>query len=214
MTINQRLATAAFVLGAVAVFAQPMRGSVATIDTRALGREMLRERDRVTPLVLADWLVRARPDIRLVDVRDASAYATYHIPGAEHIPVDALAEAPLQRTDTVVVYGEDGASAAQAWFLLRALGYRGVLMLDEGLQGWRTDVLFPTLSEGTTPFLAERNARLSSLAALFGGQPQQPGASPSAAPLPTPVMPTVAAPSLTGQPTASGGAKKKKKEGC
>jgi rhodanese-related sulfurtransferase len=46
---------------------------------------------------------------RLVDIRDANAFAEYHIPTAEDVPLATVADGALGRTDHVVLYG-DGAS--------------------------------------------------------------------------------------------------------
>lgn len=214
MTLHQRLAAGALVLGAVAIFAQPMRGTVARLDTRALAGEMQRDADRVAPLDLADWIVRGRADIRLIDVRDPAAFATYHIPGAENLPIGALAEASLPRTDTIVICAEEGSRAAQAWFLLKALGYRSVVMLEDGLDGWRNEVLFPVLSDGSRPYLAQRDARASGLAKHFGGEPRQAGSEGAAAPMAVAMPPAPVDPPVMTGAAPGGGVKKKRKEGC
>jgi rhodanese-related sulfurtransferase len=208
--LNQRLAALAIALGAVALAAQPMRGTTVTIDTRELAIIVQGEVDHVAPLELADWAMAGRADYRLIDLRSAGEYAQYHVPGAEHVPLPQLLDASLARPETIVLYSEGGIHAAQAWFLLRAHGYRGVYILRGGLDGWKDDVLFPTLGEGTTPFQQRRNARLAAIAAHFGGQAQAPGTG-GAASLARP-LPSVAAP----PPVAAGAAapKKKKKEGC
>ena len=215
MTVNQKLAAAAVVLGAIAIFAQPTPGGAVSVDARDLAAIVQRDADQVEPLELADWLVQGRTDFRLIDVRDAEAYATYRIPGAEHVPVQALAEAMVPRNEKVIVYGDDGVKAAQAWFLLKARGHAGAYLLRGGLDGWQQDVLFPALGDATTPFQQQRNARLTAVATHFGGAPRSggaaaavPGAPTTAAalPMPTPPPAPVAA--------APAGAPKKKKEGC
>ncbi len=215
MTLNQKLASAAFVLGAVAVFARPTPGGAVSIDAPALAAIVQRDADEIAPLDLADWIVQGRSDFRLVDVRDAAAYATYHIPGAEHVALPSLAEAVLPRNEKVVVYGADGVRAAQAWFLLKARGHAAAYLLRDGLDGWQHEVLFPTLGEATTPFQVQRNARLASVAAHFGGAPRVASGNASA-PLPTMTMPATPPPVATPvAPTGGSTATpKKKREGC
>ncbi len=211
MTVNQKLAAAAFALGAVAIFAQPTPGGAVSLDARELAAIVQRDADRVEPVELADWIVQGRSDFRLVDVRDAQEYATYHIPGAENIPLLSLPETGLPRNEKLVVYAGDGVRAAQAWFLLKARGYAGAYLLRDGLEGWQQDVLFPALADDPTPFQAQRNARLASVSAHFGGTPRSGSAAagPSAGALP---MPSPPAPVAGVTPAASGA--RKKKEGC
>lgn len=212
MTLNQKLACAAFALGAVAVFAQPTPGGAVSVDARALAAIVQRDADGIEPLDLADWIVQGRSDFRLVDVRDAHEYASYHIPGAENVPLAALADTALPRNEKLVVYADEGVRGAQAWFLLKARGYAGAYLLRDGLEGWQQEVLFPTLTESPTPFQAQRNARLVSVSAHFGGRPRAGDAAagqPSVAALPMPAPP---APVAGATPATAG--VKKKKEGC
>jgi rhodanese-related sulfurtransferase len=210
LTFNERLAAAALALGALAVFAQPMPGGTITLDARELAQAVQREAGRVDPLELADWLVRGRADLRLIDLRGEQAYAEYHLPGAEHVPLAALPDAALLRNETIVVYSDDDLAAAQAWVLLRALGFHGARVLRGGLDAWRDEVLFPVLAEDPTPFQAGRNARLEALARHFGGQPRRGDAT--VAPPPAAALPKVDAPA--GPATSAAGPRKKKKEGC
>lgn len=212
-TTNQRLAAAALILGALAVFARPMPGATVSVDARELAAIVQGEVDRVSPLELADWIVQERADYRLVDLRDATAYAQYHIPSADNVSIAELANGELARNERIVLYSDGDVRAAQAWFLLKAKGYRGVHLLDGGLDAWRDAVLFPVLSTDPTPFRAERNARLAAVARHFGGRPRSgEDATASSAPAAPVAMPTIAAPAGGGG--AASGAKKKKKEGC
>jgi len=204
LTLNQRLAALAFVLGAIAIGARPYPGATVKIDTRELASSVARGVDRVDPLELADWIITARSDYRLLDLRDEQAYATYHVPGAELAPVATLEDYPLMRNEKVVLYSDDGVRAAQAWFLLKARGYPGVYILSGGLDAWVNTVLFPAL--GDDPAERQRDDRLAAISAYFGGKPKSGGAA-AAAPV---IMPEVEAPAAG--PVAA--KKKKKKEGC
>jgi rhodanese-related sulfurtransferase len=147
LTLNQRLAALAVVLGAVAIGARPYQGATVTIDSGELASIVARDLDHVDPLELADWIITQRGDYRLIDVRDEQAYATYHIPGAEPVPVTSLDDYPLMRSEKIVLYSDDGVHAAQAWFLLKAKGYPGVYILRGGLDAWVDTVLFPALGD-------------------------------------------------------------------
>ena len=99
--------------------------------------------DQVSVTTLADWIIQAKADFRVVDLRPEAAYAEYHIPPAENIPVAGLAQSSLRHNEKVILYAEDGARAAQAWMLLRAKGFKGVYILRGGLEAWKDSVLFP-----------------------------------------------------------------------
>ena len=58
---------------------------------------------------------------------------TYHVPTAERVPLDSLAHVRFAADETIVLYSEGGAHAAQAWVFLRALGYDNVYFLRGGL---------------------------------------------------------------------------------
>jgi rhodanese-related sulfurtransferase len=216
LTLNQKLALAAFVLAAVAVAARPMAGHAVTIDPRELAVIVESEVDHVAAGELAGWIIAGRSDYRLVDLRDEEQYAEYHIPGAELIPLTALPEQAFSPTEKVVLYSEGGIHSAQAWFLLRARGARNAYMLLGGLESWKSDVLFPTLVSSPTTEQQRRNEEMKSVAAHFGGQAMlaAEGGTPVSAAASTPAMPKVAMPTA---PAAAGGAPapaKKKKEGC
>jgi rhodanese-related sulfurtransferase len=225
LTLNQKLGALALLLGAGAIFAAPTRGGAVSLDPAELAAIVQREVDHVRVEELADWIVAGRADYRLVDLRDEKAYAEYHIPGAELIPVTGLQAAPLARNEKIVLYSDGGIHSAQAWFLLRARGYQGVYILLGGLDTWRDEVLFPALAESPTPFQAERNAKLQARAAHFGGRARVSVASPTDSDTPAaattppiaaapPALPATAPPAAIAGATGAAPARKKKKEGC
>ena len=69
LTLNQRLALLAFVLGLVAIAATPARGGRVTVDSRDMARLAANGSDRVAARTLADWIIQGRSDFRLVDIR-------------------------------------------------------------------------------------------------------------------------------------------------
>jgi rhodanese-related sulfurtransferase len=213
LTTNQRLAALAIVLGLVAIAATPTRGGRVSLDSRELALLMEKSADRVPPRTLADWVIQSRADFRLIDVRVPAAFAAGpRILSAENIPLSALADAGLARDEKILLVADDEARAAQAWFLLKALGFKGVYIVSGGLRGWNDDVLFPRV-DGVGP--AER-ARLESVSAHFGGAPRSGSAAADGSSASAIVAARAAVPDL---PAASPSAVKKpvpakKKEGC
>ncbi len=211
LTLNQKLAALAFVLGALALFAQPHRGPFVKLDGRELALVVEQEVDHVTASELATWIVEGRADYRLIDLRSAEEYAAYHIPTAENVPLSDLAEYPLLRTEQVVLYSEGGIHSAQAWMLLRAQGHEPAYMVLGGLEAWKDEVLYPALPADAGPQHRARFERAAALAQFFGGQPRAAGtAAATAAPVD---LPKLTAPPPTPGPATPVG-KPKKKEGC
>jgi rhodanese-related sulfurtransferase len=210
LSLEQRLASGALVLGLLALFASPYRGNVVRIDVKELATIVGHEGDHVTAEELAGWIVEGRADYRLVDLRGEREYGEYQIPTAENVTLAALPDASLLENERVVLYSEGGIHAAQAWMLMRAMGFRNVYTLKGGLDLWKEEVLFPTLAENAPAPERARFERSASLARFFGGSPQTGG--PHAAAVKALVMPKVDAPTAT--PGAGPPKPRKKKEGC
>jgi thiosulfate/3-mercaptopyruvate sulfurtransferase len=148
-------------------------------------------RPRPELLVSASWLAGRLNDARLrvVDLRDAGAYAAGHIPGAVHLPLAALlttvrgvsgmlppprrVEAALREAgiagDSIVV-GYDaagGLSAARLFWALEFLGHDGGRVLDGGWPGWvaqgRPSSRKPTLARASTLRVRPRPEKVADL---------------------------------------------------
>src|SRR5436190_9196739 len=142
----RRLAVSAGTLGVMAPFAgSPYVARHASVDVEQLARTVVREEDHVTAIELAEWIKNRRAGLRIVDVRPRGDFDAYHLPGAEHMAVDSVATTPFRAGETIVLYSEGGAHAAQAWVFLRALGYKKVYFLRGGLYEWLEQVMNPTL---------------------------------------------------------------------
>jgi len=218
LTLNQKLAVAAILLGAVALAARPYAGGQVTLDARELALAVSREADHVEAPELAAWIVESRADYRLIDLRSAAEYDGYHIPGAVNIPLAGLMDAGLRRQEKLVLYSDGGIHSVQAWLLLEAQGFAGVYMLKGGLEEWKDQVLFPVMADNPTSDQRASDERRRVLSTFFGGQPRSASAMAGGAagavgaPAGLPAAPKVVPP-----PSAAGGAKppvKKKKEGC
>lgn len=157
----------------LAAFAgSPYAGKHGQVDVPALARTVEREDDHVTAIELARWIRDRRDGLRIVDVRTTAEFDAWHLPAAERIPLASLATTPFRRSDTIVLYSEGGAHAAQGWVFLRALGYSQVYFLRGGLNEWLDEVMNPTIRTSAS---ATERAAFDSVAALsryFGGVPQ------------------------------------------
>jgi len=156
LSLNQKLGVLALALGALAVFANVAPGHTVTLNAKELLTGVERQEDHVTPGELAAWIIEGRTDYRLVDVRDEKAFAEYHIPTAENVPLATVTDGMLGRTDKIVLYGDGGIHAAQAWMVLKGRGYTRAYTLLEGLDAWKDEVLFPVMPQSPT---AEQQAQ-------------------------------------------------------
>jgi hypothetical protein len=219
LTLNQKLAAGAVLLGAVALFASPYPGSKVTLDSKALALVVGTEADHVEAPELAAWIIESRADYRLVDLRSEGEFAQYHIPTAQNIPMNVLTDAGLGRQEKIVLYSEGGIHSAQAWMLLKAQGYKAVYMLKGGLEEWKDQVVFPVVADNPTPDQRARDERLRAMSAFFGGQPRSAAAvAAGAAATPATAAPAAASATAVAAPLSPSSAAKppakKKKEGC
>ena len=142
------------------------------VDVRSLARTVENEEDHVTAVELAQWIKDRRSDLRVIDVRAASDFYAYHIPTAERIDVSQLVDTPFQTDETIVLYSDGGAHAAQGWVFLRALGYPHVYFLRGGLYDWLDDVINPTISVNPSDSARASWGKVESLSRYFGGVPR------------------------------------------
>lgn len=99
--------------------------------------------ERMQPEALAEKL--GDEDIVVIDVRDEERYVAAHVPGAVHLPLDAIeANVPdLPKDKLIITYCGGGTSGVIAAGILSEAGYRAVTM--EGLRAWEAAGL-PTQS--------------------------------------------------------------------
>jgi hypothetical protein len=213
LTLNQKLGALALALGALAVFANVAPGHTVKVDARELLTGVERAEDHVTPRELAAWIIEGRTDYRLVDVRDEKAFAEYHIPGAENVPLATVLDGALGRADKIVLYGDGGVHAAQAWMVLKGRGYRQAYTLREGLDAWKDEVLFPVAPQDPTPERQAEFEKAVPVARFFGGQPRA-AADPGAPPVALPVAPAAVAVAPPTLPAGASAGPRKKREGC
>lgn len=179
-TAHRALAVVAAALGLLAALSGTSRRSVGgNIDVAALARDIEHEDDHVTAMELAAWIRDRKPGLRVLDIRSDSAFQEFHIPSAERVPLSALAAMRPAGSETLVLYSEGGAHAAQGWVLLRSIGFSNVYFLRGGLLDWMDDVMNPALADSTGNATADSTrAHHAALSRYFGGVPRV-GATPA-----------------------------------
>jgi len=171
--VPKYLAAAALALGSLAAVAgSPRVNQNARLDVSRLAQVVEREEDHVTALELAVWIRDKRVDLRIIDVRDSASFAAYHIPAAEQIGLDEIVSTPFRANETIVLYSDGGAHAAQAWVFLRALGHEKVFFLRGGLYEWLDEVMNPSLAVDASDSAKAEFERVSEVSRYFGGVPR------------------------------------------
>ena len=163
------LAAAALVLGVLA----PVIGAVDPPGRRGvaeLSAELATGAPLVDAVTVGEWIRDRRP-VRIVDVRDSSAFIRFSVPTAEHVPFPALAALPVDSARPVVVYGNGDGLGVRSWLLLRRLGHPDVRVLERGVQGWIDGIVSPVLPAGT-PEERRRYERVARISRYFGGVPR------------------------------------------
>ena len=118
-----------------------------------------------------------------------------------------LADYPLFRNETIVLYSDGGMHSAQAWFLLRARGYAGARILLHGLEEWKERVLFPALPPDALPAEQAGFQRRSQVSLFFGGTPLTEATAVERRQVAMPEAPAAGPLPVTAR-------KRKRKEGC
>jgi uncharacterized protein len=208
LSTPKKLALIAFALGLIAVFAgSPYVGSTITVNAKDLALTTVKNSDKVNVLELADWIIKEKSDYTLVDLRDEKEFSEYFIPTAVNISLETLPESGLLRNQKIILYADDDLKAAQGWFILKSKDYKGVYILDGGLEKWKDEVLFPKLAaDASTEQIAEFEKR-KEISQFFGGVPQTGSTQTIDKKNELPTS------QVTTSPTV-GKTKKKKREGC
>lgn len=206
MRVRWVLAVAAAVLGAGALVAGDATPRTAPADVARLASDVESERDHVSALQLAEWIKAQKPGLRVIDVRSQADYDEYHIPTAERVALSALSSLRVRPSDTVVLYSDGGAHAAQGWVFLQLAGVHSAYFLRGGLLDWLEDVMNPTLPADASDSAKAEYARATELSKYFGGEPHRDA-------LPSSVVPMPSGP-VVGRDRSKDLIAKRKKRGC
>ncbi len=126
----------------------------------------------ITALELARWIREARPNLRVIDVRDADAFESFVIPGAERMSANDLTRVRWERDANVVIYADSGSAAWRAEEALRTSGVDNVFVLRGGLAAWVSTIAAPVLPPNPSPEAAAVSREIAELSRWFGGVPR------------------------------------------
>jgi len=132
----------------------------------------------ISALQLAVWIRDARPGLRVLDIRDSSAFATRHIPSAESLELMELSSVAPKSGETLVLYSDDDLLDFQGAAWLTRTGHARVHVVRGGMSAWMTEVIDPVVQ-------GDSAAAVAALSRYFGGVPRAPSPSDTASGLRT-----------------------------
>ena len=87
----------------------------------------------VSALELARWIKDRKPGLRVIDLRSAADFENYHVPGAQHVALEAFESAAFHPDETLVLIS-DG-------MIVRAMRNHNVYFLRGGIHEWLDAVM-------------------------------------------------------------------------
>ena len=174
------------------------------VDSTAIMQGIIDEKDHVTPVELAHWIIEKKQDYQLIDLRQPWQFDDYHIPTAINVPLGQFFQEAnlkqLDRSKKIVVYGLGAGHAAETQLLLQMKGYNAY-SVREGISAWWDQVVTPTSlrSDSADPAGYQQAKQLREF--FFGSTSSQPKSN---------AVPAVNAPILP--PDAVPGAKPEQKK--
>lgn len=210
LSLNRKLALIAVTFGLVALFAgDPYGGTAIKVNEKDIALSTVGNADKVLVTDLADWIIKGKSDFELVDLRSEEKYNEYTIPGSQLIPLPQITSSELLRNQKIVLFSDDDVASSQAWFILKSKNYKGVYILDGGLEAWKEKVLFPKAPVNGNKEELSNFEKMKEVAKYFGGFAQTDSSiteTKQQIKLPTP--------NLGNNNTVAPTGKKKKREGC
>lgn len=208
LSIEKKLAFTALILGFLALFTgSPYNNHSFELNAKDYLYKVDASGSKVDPLELADWIIQGKSDFTIVDLRTEEEFTKYYIPTSQNIPTASLLESGLLRNEKIILYGSDEVETAQASMILKSRDYKGVYILDGGIDSWKEKVLFPSVPADGSKEAIEEYRKIVEVSKYFGGTPQTSGEGKKA----EIKMPVIKMPAATVLKRAG---KRKKREGC
>jgi len=179
---RKRIGILAIVLGVLAAFiGNPMDNTTASVNIKELSMVAEKDVNSISVKELANWIIQGKMDYRLIDLRTQDEYDEYNIPSSECVSISSLTKSDLMRNEKIILYSDDDLVASQGWFILKADGYKSVSIIDDGMEEWKEEIVFPSCNceEHSTPEMKQLHDKKAEVAKFFGGALQAGGGSNS-----------------------------------
>lgn len=213
LSMNKRLAIMAAALGFAALFiGNPDDKTKINVNAKELALSIIGEKDKITVMQLAEWLIEGKADFTLIDLRSEKSFEEYSIPNSVNIQLQNLLDSDLMRNEKIILYSDDDIASAQAWFILRSANYKYVYILKGGMNEWKEKILFPKLSENSSQEEKNEFEKVKQISLYFGGSPRIVTGSITSTiqNIQAPTTPKITPPATGNLKSAP----KKKREGC
>lgn len=126
----------------------------------------------VTTDQVAKRIIEKDPSLLLIDVRPASQYKKFTLPGAFNVPFDSL-NTPSGRAyfgnpgTRVVLFSNDAILADEAWVVMRRLAFKNNYVMKGGLNGWIQTIIRPVAPPQTDPETAFEQYNFRRAASMY-----------------------------------------------
>lgn len=135
-----------FILGALLAVSPAGSKTVNNTNAAEMTEMILENAAYISADEVASWIIDRRPDMMIIDIREAAEYDKYHLEGAINIPMkDLFKEESLNLISDeidVILYSNSSTNAAQAWLLLYQTGVH-TYVLQGGMNYWAEAIMNP-----------------------------------------------------------------------
>ncbi|MEP1095463.1 MAG: rhodanese-like domain-containing protein [Cyclobacteriaceae bacterium] len=161
LSLNQRLAAVAFVLAFVGLLF-----SFISPD----GMKSVNQKPNYISVVSLADRVKNREDMQIVDLRAKELFEEFHIPTAQHIPLDSFFKKISIPKGTLIFYSGDDLFSRQLWTRLPdSLKGRSYIVYG-GIHDWYERLLYPELPAKTSTQDSAIFRSVHDLSLFYGGQ--------------------------------------------
>tara|TARA_R110000868_G_scaffold259361_7_gene517393 strand:+ start:14203 stop:14799 length:597 start_codon:yes stop_codon:yes gene_type:complete len=162
LSLNKKLAGLAFLLSLLAMLISLIFPSSASQKRASIKIEYLSVLDLATE-------IRNRKPVRLIDLRDDSSFAAFHIPTAEPYSLNNLQNLEINSSIKTTLYSDEVDISEQAFYLLADRGMENLFVLNGGIQDWYDRILYPKMPKTIPDNYEDIATQIKSLSAYFGG---------------------------------------------
>jgi rhodanese-related sulfurtransferase len=212
LSLNKKIAALAGLLAILAlVIGNSGNRNKISVNAKVLALSTIKDQDKLNTLSLADLLIKDKLDFTLVDLRSEKEFNEYTIPGSVNVRMEDLLNSDLKRNQKIIIYGNDDVSSAQAWFILKSSDYKGVYILNGGMNSWKNEILYPKRPAILALEDSIKFEKIKQVSLHFGGSPQMQSTESTFKMVVTPAPAGVSGLPKINMPVSTA---KKKKEGC
>jgi sulfur-carrier protein adenylyltransferase/sulfurtransferase len=105
---------------------------------------------------IARKIIEKDPSYIYVDVREASEFNSFSLPGAVNVPLSQVLDSSNmvllnQKAKSIVFFSNGDINSEKAWLLCRRMGFNHLYVLRGGLNYWTETIMNPPVPPSTAP---------------------------------------------------------------